>query len=572
MVTATPVDLPDSIEELRALALRQQDQLADQVATYEQMLTTQKQELTRQKQEITKQAQTVVEYREEVSQLREYIRLLKSQHFGPSSERTVPGQLGLFNEAEALRDEQSDEEELSEKDEASIEIPAHTRRKRGGRRPLPDFLPREEILHDLPEDQKVCANDPSHKLREIGREKLEQLVFIPATAKVLVHIRPKYACPCCKDGVKTASMPPQPIPKSLATPSLLAQVATSKYVDALPLYRQEKIFQRIGVDLSRATLASWMIRMGELVEPLLDRMLQEIRQYDYVQVDETPFQVLKENGKRATTGSYLWAMRGGEHEHPLLFYEYAPTRGGDVPRRLLDGFQGFLQTDGYQGYDALGKRPGIVHVGCFAHARRKFDEALRGQGKSRKSKSRSKESVARQGLKRINRLYELERLWRGASPDERYAFRQQETKPKLKELEQWCAASKEQVPPTSLTGEALAYLESQWPKLEHVLDDGRISLDTNAVERCIRPFVIGRRNWLFADTPKGATASARLYSLVETAKANGLEPWAYLATLFEKLPAATCPAEIEALLPGRIEIGDLRSATRLPHLSHASSG
>jgi transposase len=567
MTTATPAELPDSIEELRALALLQQDQLADQAATYEQMLATQQQMLTKQEQEITKQEQTVFEYREEVSQLREYIRLLKSQRFGPSSERTVPGQMGLFNEAETLSDEQSGEEESPERDDAWIEVPAHTRRKQGGRRPLPAFLPREEILHDLPEDQKVCANDPSHKLREIGREKLEQLAFIPATAKVLVHIRPKYACSYCKDGVKTAPMPPQPIPKSLATPSLLAQVATSKYVDALPLYRQEKIFNRIGVDLSRATLASWMIRMGELVEPLLDRMLQEIRQYDYVQVDETPFQVLKENGKRATTESYLWAMRGGEREHPLLFYEYAPTRAGEVASRLLDGFQGFMQTDGYKGYDALGKLPGIVHVGCFAHARRKFDEALRGQGKSRKPKSSPKESVARQGLKRINKLYELERFWRGASPDERYAFRQERTKPKLKELEQWLAASKERVPPTSLTGEALAYLESQWPKLERVLDDGRISLDTNAVERCIRPFVIGRRNWLFADTPKGATASARLYSLVETAKANGLEPWAYLATLFEKLPSATCAAEIEALLPRRIEMGDLRTATRLPHVS-----
>jgi transposase len=569
MATTTPAGLPDSIEELRALALLQQDQLADQAATYEQMLETQKQMLETQKQELTTQAQTVSEYSEEVSRLREYIRLLKSQRFGPSSERTVPGQLGLFNEAETLSDQQGGDGESPEEDDVTLEVPAHTRRKRGGRRPLPEFLPREEILHDLPEDQKVCANDPSHKLREIGREKLEQLVFIPATAKVLVHIRPKYACPCCKDGVKTASMPPQPIPKSLATPSLLAQVATSKYVDALPLYRQEKIFQRIGVDLSRATLASWMIRMGELVEPLLDRMLEEIRQYDYVQVDETPFQVLKENGKRATTESYLWAVRGGEYAHPLLFYEYAPTRAGVVAGRLLDGFQGFLQTDGYQGYDAVGKQPGIVHVGCFAHARRKFDEALRGQGKSRKSKSSAKESVARQGLKRINKLYELERLWRDVSPEERHALRQEQTKPKLEELKQWLAASKERVPPTSLTGEALAYLESQWPKLEHVLDDGRISLDTNAVERCIRPFVIGRRNWLFADTPKGATASARLYSLVETAKANGLEPWAYLATLFEKLPAATCPAEIEALLPGRIETGDLRTATRLPHPSHA---
>ncbi|MFQ5700202.1 MAG: IS66 family transposase, partial [Myxococcota bacterium] len=436
---------------------------------------------------------------------------------------------------------------------STIEVPSHTRRQRGGRRPLPDFLPREEILHDLPEDQKVCANDPSHTLQEIGREKLEQLVFLPATAKVLVHVRPKYACSCCKDGVKVAALPPQPIPKSLATPSLLAQVATSKYVDALPLHRQSKIFQRMGVDLSRATLASWMIRMGELVEPLLERMLEEIRAFDYVQSDETPFQVLKEDGKRATSESYLWALRGGVPEHPLLFYEYDASRSREVPKRLLRGFRGFLHTDGYGGYDALGAEPGIVHVGCFAHARRKFDEALRGHGPSRHP-PKTKESLARQGLRRINKLYEIERGCREASPEERYAIRQEKTKPRLEELRTWLDAALGRVPPESLTGKALSYLDRQWGKLVHVLDDGRIPLDTNLVENAIRPFVIGRRNWLFADTPKGAQASARLYSLVETAKANGIEPWTYLHQVFTKLPAATGPEDIETLLPWRIEI------------------
>ena len=538
MVT-TPSGLPDSIEDLRALVLLQHGQLAEQAAKHEQ---------------------TIGEYSEEVSRLHEYIRLLKSQHFSSKSERTTPDQMGLFNEAEALCDEAASQDCAGDD---AIEVPAHTRKKRGGRKPLPDSLPREEVLHDVSEDEKVCGNDAGHTLTRIGEERLEQLVFIPATAKVLVHIRPKYACSSCKDGITVAPPPVQPIPKSFASASLLAQIVTSKYVDALPLYRQAKIFERIGVDLSRNTMASWVIRMGELVSPLTQRFLDEIRANSFVQCDETPFQVLKEDGKLATSSSYLWALRGGGLDRPLLYYEYDPSRSGEVPKRLLRGFEGFLQTDGYEGYTALGKEPNIVHVGCFAHARRKFDEALRGQKsskeskKSKKSKPGAKVSLARQGLDQINKLYKIERSYADAKPEERRALRREKLAPKLEALRVWTLASKDRVPPKSLAGKAIRYLDSQWPKLVRVLDDGRLPLDTNAVERAIRPFVIGRRNWMFADTPKGAVASARLYSLVETAKANGLEPWAYLAKIFEGLPAATTPENIEALLPWRIELPDI---------------
>lgn len=528
-----PADIPDSIAELRALLFLQREEMADQNTKHEQALTSRD---------------------GEISRLREYIRLLKSQRFGHRSERSVPDQLGLFNEAEMLCDDgESDESAEGEQvvEDDSIEVPAHTRRKRGGRRPFPDFIPREEIIHDLTDEQKICANDPSHTLTRIGEEKLEQLAFVPASAKILVQIRPKYACSTCKDCVKTAPMPPQPIPKSMATPSVLAQIATAKFVDGAPLYRQEKMFRRIGIDLSRNTMAFWMIKMGVMTQPIVDLFLQKIRDYDYVLADETPFQVLKENGKRATSKSYLWALRGGCAERPLLYYEYSPSRSGENIARLLAGFQGFMQTDGYAGYDAFGKQPGIVHLGCFAHARRKFDEALRGQVKS---KSGSKQSIARQGLDKINKLYGYERQWRDASPDERYALRQEKTKPKLDELREWLEASIGRVSPTSLTGAALRYLSGQWPKLVRVIEDGRVALDTNAVERCIRPFVIGRRNWLFADTPKGATASANIYSLVETAKANGVEPWRYLDAVFERLPSASSKQDIEALLPWRIEL------------------
>lgn len=554
----TPADLPDTIEELRALVLAQRVDLDDQAAKHEELVA----------QDTAKHEQTLSEYSNEISHLREYIRLLKSQRFGPSSERTVSDQPGLFNEAEALCDSESGDEDEASEEEPSVEIPGHTRRKRGGRRPLPDFLPRVEILHDLPEDQKVCANDPNHTLVMIGEEKSEKLALVPAKATVEVHTRPKYACPTCKDGVKTEPLPPQPIPKSMATPSLLAQLATSKFVDGSPFYRQEAMFRRMGVDLHRATMARWMIRMGELVEPLLARMLHEIWIYDYVQCDETPFQVLKEDGKRATSLSYLWALCGGMPERPLHYYRYSPTREGEVAAQLLSGFHGYMQTDGYKGYDALGGRPGIVHIGCFAHARRKFDEALRGQsknGKNSKSGSNPKQSLARQGFGKINKLYKIERSCRDASPEERDAIRQERMKPRLDELREWLDESRDRVPKDSLSGKAMWYLHNQWPKLERVLLDGRIPLDTNAVERSIRPFAVGRRNWLFADTPKGATASANIYSLVETAKANALEPWSYLAAVFERLPAASGEADIEALLPWRIELDDLpNQATRSP--------
>ena len=544
----TPADLPDSIEELRALVVLQQGLLTerdDAIAIHEQS--------------IAKHEQTVSEYSNEISQLREYVRLLKSQRFGPKSERSGSSQLGFFNEAETTLDEQ-DQGVGEESEGDSIEVPAHTRRKRGGRRPLPDHLPRVEVLRDLDESEKVCPNDMEHTLSRIGEEKAERIVYRPAELFVEVEIRPKYACGTCKDGVACQKPSPQPIPKSLASASLLAQIVTAKYVDGLPLYRQEKIFERIGIELSRTTMAAWVIRMGEQVEPILDLVLEKIRKGDHVLADETPFQVLKEKGKRATSTSYLWALRGGDPEHPLLYYEYAPTRSGEVAERLLEGFQGYLQTDGYKGYDRFDEKVGVVHVGCFAHARRKFDEALRGQGGLGKNKKKSsakqntKHSVARQGLTQINDLYKTERSYAKASFEERSLLRKEKLAPQLEALREWTAASKDRVPPESLSGKAIFYLNSQWPKLVRVLDDARLPLDTNAVERAIRPFVIGRRNWLFADTPRGATASARLYSLVETAKANDIEPWAYLEAVFTALPRAQSPSDFEALLPWCIEL------------------
>jgi transposase len=522
-------ELPEDLDALRTLALQQQA-------------------------ELDAKSERIDALGAQIRQLEEYVRLLKHQRFGRTSEKADPAQRGLFNEAEVAAD-------AAEKDDAGegIAVAAHTRSPRG-RKPLPDFLRRVEIIHDLDDAAKVCPTDGT-ALVHVGEETSEQLEIIPAQVQVLRHVRPKYACPACHEGVHIAPPPPQPIPKSLASPALLAHVAVSKYVDALPLYRQESILSRIGVDLPRATLAHWMVRAGELVQPLVNLLRDDLLASGVVQCDETPFQVLKEPGKPATSLSYLWVQRS--LDAPVVLYDYDPSRSGRVPERLFEGFTGVLQTDGYEGYTAVGQRPGVVHAGCFAHARRKFDEALKGmRGAERKARSR-KESVALQGLGWIQKLYAIEKS-ANATPAERQRIRDERARPILASLRRWLDDSLPRVAPQTLTGKALTYLDRQWPKLVRVLDDGRIPLDTNLVENAIRPFVLGRKNWLFADTVRGAHASANLYSVVETAKANGLEPFAYLRLVFTELPRATTLPDFEALLPRNVDRARLQALRQDP--------
>lgn len=479
-------------------------------------------------------------YQSQLEALYEQIRLMRHQRFGPSSEKD-PGQQDLFNEAEATVEACEAEVEP----ERAVAKP----RKKPGRKPLPATLPRVEVVHDLPEAEKVCERDGT-PLKAIGEEVSEQLDMVPARIQVIRHIRRKYACPCCQQTVKTAGLPPQPIPKSVASPGLLAQVAVSKYQDGLPLYRQETILNRIGVDLPRATLAHWMIRMGDAIQPLINLLRDRLLSYDLIQIDETTVQVLKEPGKAATSKSYMWAQKGGPPDMPVILFDYDPSRGQQVPLRLLDDFKGYLQTDGYEGYAAVCAMPGITQVGCFAHARRKFDEAVKAQGKGGKAKA----GKATKGLAYIQKLYRIETLIKQDSPAIRWQVRQQDAKPLLAEIRTWLDQSLPTTPPSSAIGTALHYLHNQWDKLIRYCDDGRLNIDNNGIERAIRPFVTGRKNWLFSDTVKGAKASANLYSLIETAKANGLEPYRYLRHVFKELPAAQCLEDFEALLPGNIQL------------------
>ncbi len=482
--------------------------------------------------------------------LREQLNLLFHKRFGSSSEK-LTAQMRLFDEAE-----QDSIEEDGEKDDSQLTdettVKPHTRKK-PGRKPLPEFLPRIEIIHDIPESQKLCPHDGT-ALKVIGEETSEQLDIIPAKVQVLRHVRLKYGCPCCETGVKTAALPKQPIPKSMASPGLLAHIATAKYVDALPLYRMENILQRFDIDIPRATMANWMIKLSELITPLMNLLRERMLGLDYLQMDETTVQVLNEKGKEAQSKSYMWVQRGGPPDKPIILFDYAPTRGSSVPVSLLDGFAGTLQTDGYEGYNAVVKSNQLRQAGCWAHARRKFDEAVKSQGK----KGKAKASRARAGLSFIQKLYRIEQSTKDMTSDERTDYRQQHALPLLGEIRQWLDNSLPLVPPTSMTGKALNYLHGQWQKLILYTGDGRIHIDNNLAENAIRPFTLGRKNWLFSQSVKGARASASLYSLIETAKANQLEPYHYLKHVFKELPRASSLEAIESLLPFNLTMEKLK--------------
>lgn len=519
-MSTTPEQLPDDIEALKALLVEQmaeREELDAQAAHLEQ---------------------ENLRMKAEVLSLKEQLILALARRYASSSEKISPDQIRLFDEAEASVGE---EPGLSQSNSLVAE---HARRK-GGRRPLPQALPRIDVVYELEANARHCERDGA-ELIETGEVTSEQLDIIPAQVRVIRHVRKQYACRSCGECVKTAALPPQPIPKSLASPGLLAHVVVSKYQDALPLYRQEQILKRIGIELPRATLSNWMIQAGTLIQPLINLMRDRLSAGDFVQMDETTVQVLKEPGKRAQSKSYLWVQRGGPPDRPLVLYDYDPSRGQSVPERLLDGFKGYLQTDGYDGYNAVAAKAGIVHVGCWAHARRRFHEAAKVQGKQQRT------GKAWRGLSLIQKLYRVERLMKDAAPEHRHAYRLEHARPILDELRAWLDGSLAQVPPKSATGKALRYLHSEWPKLVRYLEDGRLPIDNNLAENAIRPFVIGRKNWLFSDSVRGVKASANLYSLIETAKANGLEPYAYLRHLFAELPKAKTVDAIETLLPGNI--------------------
>jgi transposase len=505
------------------------------------------------KRTVSSQQQTLESQQKHISILEEEIRFLKDKLFGRKADRWSAEELRqgrLFNEAEQGAGQQPTE---TEQQVSSIPVASHTRQPRG-RRALPANLPREEVVHDIPEEQKVCACGAS--LSRIGEETSEKLKIIPPKLIVVRHIRPKYACRSCQGveteggAVKIAEPPAQLIPKGIATPELLAYLLTSKFVDALPFYRQEKMLARIGVDLSRATMCNWAIQVAQRLQPLLELLRDQIRAGPYVQIDETTLQVLDEPGREAESKSYMWVYRGGESEKPSLIYQYFPSRSGDVPFEFLDGYEGYVQTDGYAGYDKLGREPGILMLGCWAHVRRKFVDV---------TKVSAGGSNAHDMLELIRRLYEVEHAAKQGefAPRQIAELRMQKALPILTKIEGQLQSLKDQTPPQGLLGKATGYALGQWERLTRYVENGILRPDNNLAENAIRPFVVGRKNWLFAATPAGAYASAALFSVVETAKANGHEPYWYLRFLLSRLATASTTEDYRALLPQNVRPDEL---------------
>lgn len=500
---------------------------------------------------------------EKYERLLELTRLLRLSIFGKKSEKIkfpeLFKQLSLFNDAEDHYISDFEEEENSDK----TEVKSH-KRKKSGRKPLPEDLERVEVMHDIPEAEKLCSC--GHMMDKIGEEVSEKLEFIPARVYVKRHVRPKYACKKCEgvetEGktVKIAPVPAQLLPKSIVSPSLAAQIITSKFVDSLPFYRQEKQFLRHNIKISRSSMSIWALKLYEKCYPLQDLLFRESRSGPVIQIDETSFQVLDEQGRKPSTKSYMWVMRGGTAENPAICFRYYPTRSGTAAKELLKDYEGYVQSDGYKVYDFLNNKDTvpeewskITHIGCWAHARRKFFDV-------RKGKKYKKPGLADKILGYIAEIYKFEKQARedDLSPEEITDLRQKKTKPVVNKIKTVLDDNVGLVPSGSTLGKAFQYTLSQWNKLIVFLDDGKILPDNNGAENAIRPFVVGRKNWMFSQSTAGAKTSAFFYSLVETAKANKLEPFAYLKYLFEKLPFITDEEDYKSLLPMYVDKENLK--------------
>jgi transposase len=488
--------------------------------------------------------------------LQERLNQFKRQLFAAKSEASAQHQRDMFfNEAENLGAHAEPTQEEAEDD--GVEIAAHKRKKRAGRRPLDAALPREVIRHELPEDQRVCPHDGA-TLREIGVEASEQLDIIPQQVRVIRHERVKYACPCCDGALRLAPKPAQVIPKGLLSEGAIAWVVVAKYLDGLPLYRQSVLLGRFGgTDLSRSTLSATVVRVGQSVQPVINLMRDLLLESPVVYGDETELQVLKEAGRKAQTKSYMWAQMcegsGADATGPpIRLFAYAPGRSTALAQPLYAGMRGgsALMTDGYEPYNVIAQTNGLVHLGCWAHCRRYFNDALQALPKDR----RGPDQLSARFIDLIGQLYRVEALarQRGVGAQELHQLRQRDSVPVLAQIEALLLNHQHGVLPASLLGKALHYLSAQWSKLTRYVEDGRYPIDNNPCENAIRPFVVGRRNWLFSDTVAGANASANLYSLLQTCQVNGIDGYRYLRELLAALPLASTADDYEALLPWRL--------------------
>jgi transposase len=473
------------------------------------------------------QQQEIEELTAKLKWYEEQFRLSKQKRFGASSEKTDSDQLSIFNEAE--------KESRLNKEEPSLEEITYKRRKgKGLKKKSFEDLPVETIHYHLDEDEKVCP-ECNNSLHEMSKEIRRELKVIPAQVKVVEHVRHVYACRQCeKENITTpiitAKMPNPVLKGSFVSPSLMAYIMHRKYCEAVPLYRQEQQFINFGIQLSRQNLANWVMHgANNWLKLLYNRLHTYLVKEPVIHADETTMQVLAEKGKKPTSKSYMWLYSSGRYGKGIFLYEYQSSRAKKHPKTFLKEFKGYLQTDGYPGYNAV---EDVTLVGCFAHARRGFTDALKALPKDAKGSR----TVASEGLEFCNKLFNIEKAIKDKSYKERYETRLEKSKPILKAFLSWLNTKERQVLPKSSLGKAIKYCLNQWPKLEAFMLDGKLEISNNRAERAIKPFVIGRKNFLFSKSPKGAMASSIVYSIVETAKANGLNTFYYLNYLFEKLP------------------------------------
>jgi transposase len=448
-----------------------------------------------------------------------------------------------------------DEETAEGHKEEKIHVVGYTRRKKG-REKLPENLPREIIDIDVEEEEKIC---PSGKQRKfIKWEITEKLDIKPPEIKVIQTRRAVYGCPdsyciMCEEAndspVKTAPAPPQLLEKTILTPGLAAFILTSKYCDHLPYYRLESIFNRYGIDISRQTMCRWTIELYRKLGIFIELFWKELLSGPLIGIDETTLQVIMEPGRSAQTKSYLFVFRGGNPRAPTILFIYRETRSVKFLLEYLKDYKGYIQTDGYTGYDALDDFPGITLFGCWAHARRIFNEA------AVVSKNRGSAHVA---LSMIQNLYLIEKQGKDFDPDRRKQLRQERSVPVLDKIKDWMDKKAEGILPGGYLGKALHYTLKLWPRLIKYVDDGIIPIDNNGVENALRPECLGKKNWLFSFTPSGANASAFHYSFIETSKANGLDPYWYMRYFFENIVYAKNEEDFKALMPQYVDKSKIR--------------
>ena len=483
--------------------------------------------------------------------LSDRLALAQRKQFGSSSEKYAEGyeQLNLFNEAEADADPEAEEPSFEE-----IHPSSYKRKKRTGKKEedLSNFEVTETLEYKLTGEDRYCP-DCGKKYKVVTKETVKRLKFVPAKFEVVEEVTYVYSCPECGSMKRPEKIPPLVSGGSIATPSLVAGIMNAKYVNGMPLARQEREFARYGLNLSTKTMANWIIGCADRYLKLLyDRMKEEFLKSRYIHCDETRIQVIGEPDQKGSTQNWMWVYLTDEYSGSpqMALFDYERTRAGYHPVKFLDGrFHGYLTCDGYQAYHGLDDS--ITVTGCFTHARRRFDAALTALKKDF-TKEQLKETVAYQAMARIGILYKVEELIRNTTPEQRYEERQKQSRPVVDALFEWLHSMEDSVDRSSLIGDAILYTLNQEPYLRRYLEDGHLSIDNNSAERAIKNFAVGRRNWLFARSIRGADASAIVYSITETALLNGLKPYAYLTYVLDQLRQMgpfPKPEELDRLLP-----------------------